>query len=188
MPGNLPADQHIGDVLARQQVEQRLAFAHMGVADDQPGHRAAQGVLGTRHLAWLLVVGIGNEGEVAGLFGGTVDAVINGRHHQVGEPGHEHTDFLAFAQLQARCLGVRPVIQLFGQCTNARYHFGRGRSLDPGRVAIEYPGHRGHMHAQCGRHGFQGGRARWARHGGEASNCLIFSAQILPERACRSRR
>ncbi|MNO65426.1 hypothetical protein D3C76_561840 [compost metagenome] len=137
--GNLPADQHVGDVLARQQVEQGLGFTDVGVTDDQPGHRAAQGVFGTGHLAWLLVVGIGHEGEVAGLFGGAVDAVINGRHHQVSKARHEHADFLALAQFQVGGLGVRPIVQLLGQGADARHHLGRCRSLNPGRVAIEHP-------------------------------------------------
>ncbi|MNC43109.1 hypothetical protein D3C75_919570 [compost metagenome] len=111
----------------------------MRVTHDQPGHRAAQGVLGTRHLARLLVVGIGDKGEVAGLLGRAVDAVVNGRHYQVGEARHEHADLLAFTQFQVGCLRVRPIIQLFGQCADARHHLGRRRSLNPGRVAIEHP-------------------------------------------------
>ena len=38
------------------------------------------------------------------------------------------------------------------------------RSLDPGRVAIEHPRHRGNVHAQCSRHGLQGSGARLIRH------------------------
>jgi hypothetical protein len=41
VPGNLAADEYVGNVFALQQVKQWLGFTHVGVTDDQPGHRAA---------------------------------------------------------------------------------------------------------------------------------------------------
>ena len=181
VPGNLPADQHIGDVFARQQVKQGLGVTHMGVAHDQPGHRAAQGVFGAGHLPGLLVVGVGHKGQVASLFGGAVDAVVDGRHHQIGQARHQHADLLTFAQFQVGCLGIRPIIQLFCQCANPLHHLGRRSAFNPGRVAIEHSRHRGHMNTQSGRHGFQSGGARLIRHGGKASGSPLFNARILPE-------
>ena len=116
-------------------------------------------VLASILMSVFVLLHRGKGGGLSSLFGGGVDAVVDGRHHQVGKERHEHADLLAFAQLQVGCLRVRPIIQLFRQRANTRHHLGRCRALDPGRVAIEHPRHGGNVHPEGGCHGLQGGRA-----------------------------
>ena len=153
----MAADQHEGHAARGQLRQQRIGAgvrAAVRVAQDQAVHAPRHRHVDQLALLVRLVLGVGDEGQVAVFGGGFVHAFVDRGQHHVGQARHQHADAAAAAGLEAGGVRIGLVAQLGRQradTLDGAAAAPRASSSEPFRTR----GHRRHVQAELPRQALQ---------------------------------